>query len=335
MIPHEKATIALVGTGGTIASVGRHSLELAEYIDNKTLYTVHELLEQFPEVRRVANIRPLAYASVISPAIGPVHWLELHRDLHQFAKENPDLDGIVITHGTATLEETAYFLNLTLKIKQPVIITGAQRPATALSTDGAMNLVNAVRVAGSPGARGLGVLVVLNDEVQAAREVSKTSTFRLQTFRTPDFGVLGQADPDRVVFYRRPVRKHAPDTEFDVSTMRDLPRVDIVYSYAGADGAAVDAALAAGAKGIVVAGFASGLVTPAQLAALRSAQEQGVAVVHGSRVGSGRVIRAASMHAPDSIAADNLSPQKARILLMLALTISQDNKEIQRLFETY
>ena len=335
MIPTKKPNVAIIGTGGTIASVGRHNLELAEYIDNKTLYDINELLEAFPEVHKVANIHPVPYGALVSPAIGPLQWLELHQDLHQLVQDKPDLDGIVITHGTATLEETAYFLNLTLKIDIPVVVVGAQRPATGLSTDAAMNLVNAIRVAGSPEARGLGVLVVLNDEIQAAREVSKTSTFRMQTFRTPDFGVLGHADPDRVAFYRKPIRKHAPDTIFDVSELIDLPRVDISYTYAGTDGADIGAFVSAGAKGIVVAGFAPGLNTPQQLEAMTTAQQHGVIVVQSSRVGSGRVIPIKSMHVPDGITADNLTPHKARILLMLALTMSNDSQQIQRWFEEY
>lgn len=335
MIPDKKPDVAIIGTGGTIASVGRHNLELAEYVDNKTLYDVHQLLEKFPEVQQVANIHPVPYSALISPAIGPAHWLELRRNIQQLVHERPTLDGIVITHGTATLEETAYFLNLTLTIEIPVVVVGAQRPASALSTDAGMNLINATRVAGSPEARGMGVLVVLNDEIQAAREVSKTSTFRLQTFRSPDFGVLGHADPDRVVFYRRPLRKHMPDTVFDVSGLENLPRVDIAYTYAGADGTAIEAFVAAGAKGIVVAGFAPGFNTPSQFEAMMAAQQQGVVIVQGSRAGSGRIIPSKSMHVVNTVTADNLTAQKARILLMLALTVTTKTEQIQQWFEEY
>ena len=195
---------------------------------------------------------PISYAVLQSNTIGPPQWLELARRIHELADADPGLDGLVVTHGTATLEETAYFLNLALKTDVPVVLTGAQRPATGLSTDGPMNLLNAVRVAGSRelgGLRGLGVLVVLNDEIQAAREVTKTSTLRLQTFRTADFGILGHADGDRVVLYRSPTRRHAPDTEFEVGELAELPRVDIVVSYAGGDGAMIRAAVEAGARG--------------------------------------------------------------------------------------
>ena len=255
--------------------------------------------------------------------------------IHALVAERPGLDGIVITHGTATLEETAYFLNLALKVEIPVVLVGAQRPATAVSADGPLNLVNAVRTAGSAHARGMGVMIVLNDEIQAAREGTKTSTLRLQTFRSPDFGALGHADADGVAFYRAPLRRHAPDSEFDVSGLDALPRVDVIYAYAGADGAAVQACVGAGAQGIVAAGFAPGLVPPAQLDALNEAARAGVAVAHCSRVGSGRVPALGASHARGSVTADNLTPQKARILLMLGLTRTRNRTELQRMFDTY
>lgn len=326
--------VAVIGTGGTIASVGKHSLELSEYINHGTLYDVHELLSCTPEVYRVANVVPVPHPSLQSPAIGPRTWLDLNDTIHDLVVRER-LDGIVITHGTATLEETAYFLNLTLQVELPIVVVGAQRPATGLSGDGNLNLVNAIRVAGSPHARGLGVLVVLNDEVHAAREVTKTSTLRVQTFRAPDFGALGHADPDTVAFYRRPVRRHQPNTEFHVGGQTQLPRVDIVLSYAGADGHAVRAARAAGAQGIVAAGFAPGLVTPDQLIALVECAHAGIVVVQSTRVGSGRVPILEAAQAPGTISADNLTPQKARILLMLALAAGIPREELPRVFQTY
>ena len=231
-----------------------------------------------------------------------------------------EIAGFVITHGTATLEETAYFLHLTLKTDKTVVLVGAQRPASALGSDAGMNLLGAVRTALAPSARGLGVLTVLNDEIQSAREVTKTSTYRLQTFRSPDFGALGHIDGDGVHIYRRPSRRHAPDTEFEVAGLAGLPRVDIAYSYAGSDGAVVDALVAAGARGIVSAGLAPGIPTPLERAALERARDAGVAIVQSSRAGSGRVALRRYLEEAGMIAADNLNPQKARILLMLALT---------------
>ena len=195
----------------------------------------------------MADVMPVRYRNIPSPAIGFAGLEGAGRAvLGSLSRDHPDLAGIVIGHGTATLEETAYFLNLTVKVSVPVVVVGAQRPSSALSSDAGMNLVNAIRVAASPEARGMGVLVVLNDEIHAAREVTKTSTLRLQTFRTPDFGVLGHADGDAVAFYRRPIRRHAPDTEFDIAELEAMPRVDISYSYAGGDGVAVRAFVCGG-----------------------------------------------------------------------------------------
>jgi L-asparaginase len=198
-----------------------------------------------------------------------------------------------------------------------------------------MNIVNAIRVAADPGARGLGALVLLNDEIQAARDVTKTSTLRMQTFRTADFGALGHADGDMIAWYRRPIRKIAPDTEFDVRGLEALPRVDIAYCYAGADGAAIDAFVAAGAKGIVTAGFAPGYVTPAMVKAGEAAVAAGVKLVLSSRAGSGRTFRTQRGDKSGFISADNLTPQKARILLSLALTTGLDDDGIRRVFATY
>ena len=330
-----KPAVAVIGTGGTIASVGADGLELVRYIDRKQMLPVGELLARTPELVRVADVTPVACDALQSHAIGPRDWLALASRIHGLVAERPDLDGIVITHGTATLEETAYFLNLALKVDVPVVLVGAQRPATAVSGDGPLNLVNGVRTAGAPEARGMGVMIVLNDEIQAAREGTKTSTLRLQTFRSPDFGALGHADADRVAFYRAPLRRRAPDTEFDVGGVDALPRVDVVHAYAGADGTAVRACVDAGARGIVAAGFAPGLVPPAQLDALNEAARAGVAVAHCSRVGSGRVPELGASHAIDGLTTDNLTPQKARILLMLGLTRTRDRAELQRMFDTY
>ena len=331
-----KPRVALIGTGGTISSIGRDSLDLWEYMDHSRKAEPGELLERFPEVAAAAEIVPIRYRAVGSTAIGPADWLALDAAVHAAVARETPLDGLVITHGTATLEETAYFLNLTLKVDATVVVVGAQRPATGLSSDAALNLVNAVRVAAAPEARGLGVLVLLNDEVQAARDVTKSSTLRLETFRSPDLGMLGYADPDgRVAIYRRPVRRHAPDTEFDVRGRSDLPRVDIAMSYAGADGAAIAAFVAAGARAIVSAALAPGVTTPAETEALLEARRRGVLIVVSSRAGSGRVLPRTLLRERGFVVADNLNPQKARVLAMLALTRTGDPVEVQRLFDVY
>jgi L-asparaginase len=332
----KRPKVAIIGTGGTISFTGRDSLDVWEYMDFGRRQTVAEILARFPEVGEAAEIVAIDYAQISSSGVRPEDWLALNERIHEIAENDATLDGIVVTHGTATLEETAYFLNLTLKVALPVVVVGAQRPSTAMATDAGVNLLRAVQVAGSEEARGLGVLVLLNEEIQAAREVTKTSTFRLETFRSPDLGMLGYADADgRVAIYRRPARRHAPDTEFDVRSTASLPRVDIVYSYAGADGVAIEAFAAAGAEAIVVAAVAPGLPTPAQAEALAAARDAGILQVISTRAGSGRVLRRQAMAAEGSIAADNLNPQKARVLTMLALTRSRDPDEIQRFFDTY
>jgi len=331
-----KPRVALVGTGGTISSIGRGSLDLWEYVDTSRKAEPDELLMRFPEAAGAAEIVVVRFRAVGSTAIGPPDWLALDAAVHEAVSREAPLDGVVITHGTATLEETAYFLNLTLKVDATVVLVGAQRPATGLSSDAGLNLLNAVRVAGAPAARGLGVLVLLNDEIQAAREVTKASTLRLETFRSPDLGMLGYADPDgRVAIYRRPARRHAPGTEFDVRGRRELPRVDVTVSYAGGDGAAIGAFVAAGARAIVAGALPPGVTTPAETDALLEARRRGVLVVLSSRAGSGRVLPRAVLRERGFVVADNLNPQKARVLAMLALTRTDDPAEVQRMFDEY
>lgn len=329
------ARIAFIGTGGTMASLGRGSLDIQDYGVAGQVMDATAILARVPELAAVADVFPVPFSTVISSHIGFKEWRALALECERLVAAEPGLTGIVIGHGTSTLEETAYVLSLTLKVAVPVVMVGAQRPASALSSDMGMNLLNAVRVAASPAARGLGVLVLLNDEIHAAREVTKTSTWRLQTFRTPDFGALGHADGDRIAFYRRPLRRVAPETEFDIRHLPALPRVDIAYSHADADGTAIRAFVAAGAQGIVSAGFAPGSGTPAEVEALRQAIASGVVVVQSTRVGSGRVVIGERMGRDGFLSADNLTPQKARILLALALTTTRDPAEITRIFESY
>lgn len=332
----QKPKVAVIGTGGTISSIGTGPFDILDYGANETMLPGSEIIAKFPEVHDVAEVIPVDFAAVPSPDMGFEQWKRLVGLLDELTGSIPDLSGFVILHGTASMEETAYFLSLTAKTPLPVVITGAQRPASGLSTDAGMNLANAVRTASCPEARGLGVLLMLNDEIHAARDVTKTSTFRLQTFRSPDFGVLGHADGDRVVFYRRPVRRAAPDTEFDIRGLDALPRVDIVYAYTGSDGTASRAFVAAGARGIVSAGFASGFCCKPDFEVLRAAvQEKGVVVVQSTRAGSGRTFKGKRLREAGFLIADNLTPQKARLLLALALTCTSDPAEIERMFLTY
>ena len=327
--------IAVIGTGGTISSLGASSLDVLDYPDFGQKLSCEALLERFPEARLVADPVPVTFRQVGSTEIGPKEWVELRALIHRIARNDPGVAGFVIPHGTATLEETAFFLNLTLASAQPVVLVGAQRPASALGTDAGMNLVNALRVAGSSEARNKGVLVVLNDEIHAARDVVKTSTYRLQTFRSLDFGALGHVDGDGVHFYRVPLRAHMPDTQFAALDLGEMPRVDIVYSYAGADGALIGAAVAAGARGIVSSGFAPGSPTPQQRAAFERAAASGVVVVQCSRAATGRVAPRRRLRESGIVAGEDLSSQKARILLMLALTTTADISTIQNMFASY
>jgi len=331
----DRPLIVAIGCGGTISSLGRDSTDVLDYPDFGTKLPIGDVLPRYPEISTLADVLPVPFRSVGSTAIGPSEWLELSAVIDGLAAERPELAGFVIPHGTATLEETAYFLHLALKTDKTVVVVGAQRPASALGSDAGMNLFGAVRVALSPGARGLGVLVSLNDEIHCAREATKTSTYRLQTFRSPDFGLLGHIDGDGVQIYRRPWRRHAPDTEFGVSGLASLPRVDITYAYGGADGTVVDALLAAGARGIVSAGLAPGIPSPLERIALERARDAGIVVVQSSRAGSGRVALRRYLDEAGMVAADNLNPQKARILLMLALSETSDVGEIRRMFTVY
>jgi L-asparaginase len=261
---------------------------------------------------------------VASEAIGPKQWLDLSRRIAAAFRERPSLAGVVVTHGTDTMEETAYFLDLTVPGDRPVIVTGSMRPADAIGADGPANLFNAVRAAAAPGSRGRGGMVLMDDRLFAAREVTKTNTTRVETFQAPEHGPLAITDHDTIFFNRaRPTARHV----FDISNITELPRVDIVYSYGGADSVQIDAAVAAGAKGIVVAGAGAGGTTAEQGAALRRAAQKGVVIVIGSRTGSGRVAGGGSR-----VSAGDLNVQKARILLMLALTKSSDPREVSKIF---
>jgi len=331
-----KPKVAVIGTGGTITSLsGIGPLDLFEYTSSGRMLEADEMVERYKEVREVADAIPIRFKAIPSTAVAFPEWKAVVLAADKAFADHPDLAGIVVLHGTATLEETAYALNLTAKVTVPIVLVGAQRPASALSGDAGLNLVNAIRVAGHPSSRGQGVLVCLNDEIQAAREVTKTSTARLQTFRTPDFGVLGHADGDRIAYYRQPIRRRAPDTEFDIRSLDRLPRVDIAYSYAGDDGTAIRAFIQAGAKGIVLAAFAPGLLSPPEMEAAKEAVAAGIVVVASTRAGSGRAFHPQKSREAGFVSGDNLTPQKARILLAMALTRTRDAADISRMFATY
>ncbi len=324
--------VTILATGGTIAGSGASSTTTVGY--QSGALGVDHLLAAVPELTKVASVRGEQVFKLDSSDMAPEHWLKLAARLNDVLAQ-PDVDGVVITHGTDTLEETAYFLNLVVKSDKPVVLVGSMRPATAISADGPMNLFSGVRLAGHPSARGKGVLVLLNDTIHGAREVSKTNTMLTDTFKAPELGALGYMTQAGPRFYRASLRHHTTATVFDLHGVKELPRVEIVASYAGADRTSVDAFVAAGAKGIVHSGTGDGSVPTRVKPSLLEARKRGLLVVRASRTGNGPTNEAAEDASDGFVVADTLSPQKARVLLMLALTRTQDAKEIQRLFETY
>ncbi|WP_426116684.1 type II asparaginase [Massilia sp. PWRC2] len=326
--------VVILATGGTIAGTGATSTTTVGY--TAATVGVQSLIQAVPELAKVARVTGEQVFQIASENMSNEHWLTLAKRVNVLLAQ-PNVDGLVITHGTDTLEETAYFLDLVVKSKKPVVLVGAMRPSTALSADGPINLYNAVLLAASADAAGKGVLVVMNDQIQAAREVTKTNTSTLDAFRTPELGMLGYIQGSKAFFYRQSTRKHTLETEFDVSSLTALPMVEIVYGYANVGPVAVDAFVAAGAKGIIHAGVGDGSLAAKVLPALKAARQKGAIVVRASRVGQGILARngEANDDELDFVAADTLNPQKARILLMLALTKTTSTRDIQRMFYTY
>jgi len=328
------ANVSILATGGTIAGTGATSTTTVGY--TAATVGVDALIKAVPEIKKVANVTGEQVFQIASENMGNEHWLTLAKRVNALLAQ-PKVDGVVITHGTDTLEETAYFLNLVVKSRKPVVLVGSMRPSTALSADGPLNLYNAVLLAASPDAGGRGVLVAMNDQIHAARDVAKSNTTTTDTFRTSELGMIGYIQGGKPFFYRQVTRKHTVDTEFDVAKLESLPQVDIAYAYANVGPVAVDALVAAGARGLVHAGVGDGSLPAKTKPALIAAREKGVVIVRSSRVGQGIVARngEANDDQLDFVVADTLSPQKARILLMLALTRTSDTKEIQRMFYTY
>ena len=339
MNSNQKPLVYAIGTGGTMAVRPDDRMNYTDYgyvWPEGKIYTMQELVERIPEVNEFANVRAEQFVNVGSTLFYPSHWIGLAKRINQIFREVPEAAGVAVTHGTATLEETAYFLNLTVKSDRPVVVTGSMRPPGGLSSDADINLLDSISVAASPEAKGKGVMTLLNDEIQAARDVTKTNTFRLQSFRANQLGLLGYADSDhQVVFYRSPTRKHTYQTEFDVENLTELPRVDIVHSYCGADGLLIRALVDAGVPGIVVAGMGSGASPPEFMEAVEEAREKNTVVVVGSQTGSGRVAMTKSFKKLGIVAADDLAPKKARVLLMLALTVTNDVDRIQEMIFSY
>jgi L-asparaginase len=330
-----RARVAIVTTGGTIDSVGVDRLDLAAYLDTGVRLEPGALVEAVAEeLATVADAREVPFRRLRAHALTDddlADLVELVRGLLVL----DEADGVVITHGTNTLEETAWLLHLVVADERPVVVMGAMRPASALAADGPLNVVNAVRVAASPLARGLGALVVLDDTIHGARSATKHATMRVHAFQDGASGPLGWIDGDgRVVLDHRPARGTTLRGAFAGVDLRSQPRVDVVVTYLGADGALIDAAVAAGARGIVSAGTGAGYPTPGEVEALERAHAAGVVVVQATRVGAGRVPPIPSLVERGWIAADDLQPWKARILLRLALAAgTTDRASLQALFE--
>ncbi len=328
-----KPKIMILATGGTIAGAQASSGE-AGY--KSGAFSVANLIAAVPQLKEIAEVSGEQIANIGSQTMNDAVWLKLARRINQLLA-TPEVDGIVVTHGTDTMEETAYFLHLVVNSNKPVVLVGSMRPATAISADGPLNLYNAVAVAGDPEARGRGVMVVMDDKIFCGREVTKTNTTAVETFRPMNRGVQGAAYVGKNRWFEPPGQKHTTKSEFRVDQAAALPRVDIVYSYANAPRDLVDSLVAAGAKGIILAGVGDGNSTDQVIAALSDAAKKGVVVVRASRVGHGIVRRNIELDDDQLgfVAAEELNPSKARVLTLLSLMLTKDPKVVQQKFYDY
>src|SRR5262245_13477494 len=330
---NKKPNVVILATGGTIAGAAASGTQAA-YTSGAV--TIDAMIAAVPGLTNMANIKGEQISNVGSQDMSFEIMLKLAKRINELQKQG-DVDGIVVTHGTDTMEETAFFLNLVVKGDKPVVMVGSMRPSTAVSADGPLNLYNAVGVAVDPNARGRGVLVVMNDWIHAAHSLTKTSTTAIQTFMSPLRGVVGVATYGKNDFYNSPQWKHTSASEFDVSNVNKLPRVDIIFACADMPADLIDASVANGAKGIVIAGVGNGNMNKASLDAAARAAKKGVVVVRSSRVATGTVGRNVEVNDDELgfVASDELNPQKARLLLSLALLKQRSNTELQSLFTTY
>ncbi len=312
--------VAVIGCGGTISSLSQDPLDTINYPDSGRKLASAEVLARVPNLGRVAELEPVAFREISSTALTFGDWLGLRALILRTIAEDPGLTGIVVLHGTGSLEETAFFLHLTLPSRMTVVLTGAQRPLNAIGSDAPGNLLGAIRVAAEPQAAGRGVLVVMNDEIHSARDVVKTSTYRLQAFRSLARGALGEVDGDRIVFGRVLEGLHTETSPFtSLPTVGSAPRVDILYSHVGADTLLVDAAVGGGAAALVSAGFPPGLVAPAVMSRFEQLAAAGLPIALCSRAASGRVADRHRTLRSGLIAGEDFSPQKARIILLLGV----------------
>lgn len=328
-----KPTIYILATGGTIAGSGSGALDTS-YTSGTV--TVDKLIAAVPDINKIATIKGEQISNIGSQEMNNEVWFKLANRVNELLTSGK-ADGVVITHGTDTMEETAYFLNLVVKSDKPIVMVGSMRNSGSLSADGPLNIFNAVNVAMNKEAAGKGVMVVMNDEIHAAREVTKTNTTAVDTFKSPNSGKIGTVFYGNVKFYMNPTRKHTVNSAFDITKIKELPRVDIIYSHSNDNPDFVNLAVKNGAKGIINAGMGNGNPFPSALEALGEAVKAGVVVVRDSRVGSGETTLNGEVDDGKYgfLASDNLNAQKARVLLMLALTQTTDKAKIQELFLTH
>ena len=329
----KKPNVVILATGGTIAGAAASGTQ-AGYTSGAV--TIDAMLAAVPGIDKLATIKGEQVANVGSQDMSFDILLKLVKRINELTAKG-DVDGIVITHGTDTMEESAYFLNLTAKTDKPIVLVGSMRPSTAVSADGPLNLYNAVAVAADPKSKGRGVLVVMNDEIHGAHSLTKTSTTAVETFMSPKRGLVGIVQYGKTDYYNNPPWKHTKQSEFDVTNVTKLPRVDVIFASLDMSPELIDADVTSGAKGIVIAGVGNGNMNKASVDAAAAAVKKGVVVVRSSRVPTGVVGR--NVEVDDDklgfIASDELNPQKARILLMLALLKPRTPAEIQKLYSTY
>ncbi len=328
-----KKKIAILATGGTIAGRSSDESDTTGYVPGSA--SIADILTSVPVLKDIAHIVTDQVSNIGSEDMTNDIWLKL-AERTQFYLNDPLIDGVVITHGTDTLEETGFLLNLVLKTQKPVVLVGSMRPCTAISADGPMNIIEAVKVTTCEQARGAGVVVVMNDEINGLRDVTKTNTSNVDTFQSRIFGALGTVSGGVPYFFKKSVKPHTIDTEFSIEDIKSLPRVDIIYAHADQDSTLIDAAIESGTSGIVYAGFGNGSIHKNAFPGLLRATEKEIPVIRSSRTGSGLVVDSAEAWTQAGfINAGSLNPQKARILLQLALTKSKKVSEIKRIFETY
>ena len=328
------ANVVILATGGTIAGAGASAANSATYQAAKL--GVDKLIAGVPELADIANVRGEQVMQIASESISNDDLLKLAKRVAELA-DSKDVDGIVITHGTDTLEETAYFLNLVEKTDKPIVVVGSMRPGTAMSADGMLNLYNAVAVAGDQQSRGKGVLVTMNDEIQSGRDVSKAVNIKTEAFKSA-WGPMGMVMEGKSYWFRLPAKRHTVNSEFDINQISSLPQVDIAYGYGNVTDTAYKALAQHGAKALIHAGTGNGSVSSRVVPALQALRKEGVQIIRSSHVNQGGLVLRNAEQPDDKndwVVAHDLNPQKARILAMVAMTKTQDSKELQRIFWEY